>query len=132
MAKVLVLKGALEGKIIDVRVTNAGYIVKDSGDGVYSCFIPEDCAMRLSDKICEYQIKIFNLTTLRKNGFDFDNGSLVYNRNGLKMSLSGRWLNKIDETLDVISESDNDIVVKVYDMYYVIPKALRKIMYKHI
>ena len=76
-----------------------------------------------------FKIKIFNLTTLRKHGFVFKNGALVYDKNP-KMSLSGRWLNKIDDIMDVYAETDTEIVVKYNGVYYQLPKSGRKILYK--
>lgn len=76
------------------------------------------------------RIKIFNLTTLRKHGFKFDDGKLMYS--GEKnIYLAGKWLNTIDAELDVIAETEYDIFVRFLGSVYPIDKVFHNILYKN-
>ena len=78
-------------------------------------------------------IKIFNLTSLRKKGFEFDHqGNL--NLSGTDKSLSGLMLNIIDGEFMAYEDDCEDNIYIVGDdgIEYVIDKALRGTLFKKI
>lgn len=103
--------------------------------------IPEDCTLDFSDfeedvapAPVEYgMIKIFNLTSLRKNGWKFDHqGNL--NLSGTEKSMSGLMLNIIDGEFMAYEDAceDNIYIVGEDGVEYVIDKALRGKLFKKI
>lgn len=126
---IILTKGMNTGKFFEVLkvVDGIGVIVADNGVKV---LIEDGDFERVCNK-AKYKIKIFNLTTLRKNGFVFENGALMY-KDDPKVSISGKWLNNIDAEMEVFAETDYDIVVKYLGVPYRLPKSARRIMYKKI
>lgn len=103
--------------------------------------IPEDCTLDFSDfeedvapAPVEYgMIKIFNLTSLRKKGWEFDHqGNL--NLSGTDKSLSGLMLNIIDGEFMAYEDAceDNIYIVGEDGVEYVIDKALKGKLFKKI
>lgn len=103
--------------------------------------IPEDCTLDFSyfeedvaPAPVEYgMIKIFNLTSLRKKGWDFDHqGNL--NLSGTDKSLSGLMLNIIDGEFMAYEDAceDNIYIVGEDGVEYVIDKALKGKLFKKI
>lgn len=78
-------------------------------------------------------IKIFNLTSLRKRGWEFDNqGNL--NLSGTEKSMSGLMLNIIDGEFMAYEDAceDNIYIVGENGIEYVIDKALKGKLFKKI
>lgn len=103
--------------------------------------IPEDCTLDFSDfeedvapTPVEYgMIKIFNLTSLRKKGWEFDHqGNL--NLSETDKSLSGLMLNIIDGEFMAYEDAceDNIYIVGEDGVEYVIDKALKGKLFKKI
>ena len=79
------------------------------------------------------KIKIFNLTSLRKKGWEFDNqGNL--NLSGTEKSMSGLMLNIIDGEFMAYEDAceDNIYIVGEDGIEYVIDKALKGKLFKKI
>lgn len=103
--------------------------------------VHEDCTLDFSyfeedvaPAPVEYgMIKIFNLTSLRKNGWEFDHqGNL--NLSGTEKSISGLMLNIIDGEFMAYEDDceDNIYIVGEDGVEYVIDKALKGKLFKKI
>lgn len=74
-------------------------------------------------------IKIFNLTTIRKHGFDFNTRGKLVNFLGCVVDFD---YNLIDENGIVLGMTDDYYVVKFGDKVVSLPKAWRKVIYRKI
>ena len=126
MAKVVITKGDLKGEIFEVLSKNKyGVVVKTSDSAV----LVESGRFEFCNPI-NMTIKVFNLTTLRKNGFKFEDGALVFSNYNDSISISGRMLNIIDSNILLSAETEINYIFSAYDKVFFIPKSLRGIMYK--
>lgn len=74
------------------------------------------------------KIKVFNLTSLLRHGWTWDNdGNLIYNED---YSISGIMLNLIDKTFDAVEVDDDNIEIIYDDVVYTIAKDLKGVFFK--
>ncbi len=129
MKKMLLLDGAL--LCVEVlKETEFGTIVlKEDSERI----VVDNNELLDSSSIAVTKAKIFNLTTLRKHGWEFDDDGAL--RKGMYF-LSEESLNIIDRELDILQIGE-DLMVYRYDdgdgyLYGELDLCLRKDLYKMI